>query len=300
MKGLRLAFPLAAAVGLAACGGAPTSPQPQGTPPVATAAAAHLYAGNWRIEFRVDECGARNCPSIRGNVLGVIVRLAATPQNGLEGVFSASTQTTTDVRGHVDEAGRMDVRGKTEGPFPGTPGSFDVELAALDASISEQGLSGTIAYSIRGEGFSSQVGGPITRAERLGALPGESFTGTWSGQAAVRSCTSAASPYCSPEDRHYMTDVRLELVDHGARVSGELRIGSRAIPLEGPTAGGSATLSGSFAPPSPGTMGTTVTSLSITRDKVGRLEGTLKYTTHVAGALHTTYDDVQLWSVIVR
>lgn len=295
MKGLRLAF-LLAAFGLAACGRAPTSPPSQGSPPVATASD---FAGTWEIEFQVEQCsGYRHCFSFIGGTRTVMVRVLRSG-DGYEGVFVIGSD-AIDVRGSASAAGELTLHGLIQTPFPNAYGSFDLELMDFRASMTPQGLSGTVAYRIRGMIDSGTVsngvlGGRIVRAQRKEA--GADFSGTWGGRMAVWSCASAGSSYCYPEERHYLHPLELQLTQSGTQASGTMKIRSKVIPVSGTVSGAALTLTGS----TPSSGGATIlTSFLAQRDKLGRLKGTFSYTTSAGAVLSTTYDHVELWSVVLR
>src|SRR5687768_9858209 len=188
MKIARLPAVLAFASAAIACSGGPTSPP---TPPVV--AAASSYGGTWALEMTITDCsGLRHCWTRLGKPLSGWVRLIESGAS-LDGVLSLGYG-TVDVTGHVAPDGQVALTGFTPPALADDPGGSELELRRFTANLSNGDGAGMIEFRQRGEFGAGLLNDYVIKATIIGvsriaeAPAGLSFTGTWTGRLAVRSC----------------------------------------------------------------------------------------------------------------
>jgi hypothetical protein len=205
----------------------------------------------------------------------------------------------------------IEVTGTTPAAFPGVVGSYAVEVMKLRARL-DSWAGGEIQYAMtgvpQGDFFGRHVvGGTIVGARRLAGatVPPQSFQGRWMGEVAIRACSYTGWIACTPHRASQMTFYDLTLTESGQRLSGTMRIGGTSIAVEGVANGDVLILTGkSEQIVSGGKSVYTLFDFSARRDKLGFLRGTLRYKdqylTDDGREYQTTYDEIELWSVLLR
>jgi hypothetical protein len=187
-----------------------------------------------------------------------------------------------DVTGAVDAGGTLVLTGIRRATVKYDP--------HVEVSLSLRHDAGTIAgdLQLNGPGISTTMpyygqwsrAGSIISATKVGEISDSlisDFTGTWDGNATVRSCSTAFSPTCNLALQSDVTSVELTLTRAAGGVTG-LLMDPREAPVEGPTAGATVQLAGVREQNQDSRLFKIITAVrpsSLTRDAVGRLRGTL-------------------------
>jgi hypothetical protein len=267
--------PVALIVALAAaCGGSPMAPLPGG-PPVPTSSS---FEGVWNLKYRTDVCeGDRNCFAMTGRTVDFSVRLMRAG-GAYVGVVMLSGS-NVDVTGVIDDGGSLVLTGLRRAAV-----QYD---AHVEARLALRQDAGTIAgdLELNGPGLSPPFyahwrrAGPIVSAARAGEINSSvsDFAGTWTGNATVRRCSSAAPQNCDSVPESDVRSFELTLTQSPGGVTG-LLMDPREAPVDGTVAGGTMLLSGVREQKSDSRLFNVVTTVrpsNLTRDAVGRLKGTL-------------------------
>lgn len=290
----------------AACGSPPTSP-----PPAAGTVSTASLSGDWAIDFIVDGCGGhRQCVHSLRQLRTVYLRLVD-EDSAIKGVFySNALRPTTEVQG-VKQGREIEVTGMTPAAFPGVAGSYAVEVMKLRARL-DSDAAGEIQYAMtgvpQGDFFGRHVvTGTIVGARRLAGATvwAQSFQGRWMGEVAIRACSYTGWVACTPHQVSQMTFYELTLTESDQRLSGTMRIGGTSIAVDGVANGDVLVLTGkSEQKVSGGKSVDTLLEFNARRDKLGFLRGTLRYKdqylTDDGREYQTTYDAIELWSVLLR
>jgi hypothetical protein len=171
---------------------------------------------------------------------------------------------------------------------PAIPEDHQIEVSELRLTHGETGLSGNFAYRLRSPVavewpfVELRQSGPIVSAIRIGDLsPADtSFTGTWTGHAVLRDCSSIDRYPCSPLELRETLSVRLIVSGTGGRVTGlfEKPVGAA---IEGTISGSTVLIQGvSHDVNDSRTLITRVRPSTLTRDALGRLRGSLSMEMH--------------------
>jgi hypothetical protein len=149
---------------LSACEGSPTTP---------AAEPAH-FDGVWQIEYRITSCsGWRHCVLRVGKTQTILLTLSQTGKNvagvitpivGVGGGFHV------DVNGTVNDAGEMTLAGSRQLSV-GWDYPLEFGLTQFEARQMRQGgMTGTFAYTERGEPQGDFFGNALTTAEIVNAV----------------------------------------------------------------------------------------------------------------------------------
>lgn len=271
---------VAVALILAACGGSPTMPAPGGSAPVLSLVAP--FEGVWTFKYRVDQCsGERHCFAVLGKTYDLSVRLVATA-TGYDGVVLLPGWANIDVTGTVDASGAVVLSGVRRRIYDNDY-EREVELTRLRLASDGVAVTGDVEYTSRGP-WNSEYG---TETRRTGAVVAgtrfadrtatslSDFTGIWSGRVATRDCSSVGWQGCYPLEARELWGFELTVTGAGGRVSGLFK-SPAAANVEGNVSGASMILQGTGDRSGSGHTGiTTIRPSTLTRDRVGRLKGSL-------------------------
>jgi hypothetical protein len=254
------------------CGRGPTTPD-GGAP------AASSFEGVWSLEYFVADCtGYRNCFAFLNTKRTVTLRLAPGGA-GFEGVVSIGLD-NVDVSGSV-AGSTLQLQGIRR---PAIATDVEIEVTKLDLTDAGLLVTGAFEYTARGASNPSfsgnaRMGGTITSAQLLAPSAATGWTGTWEGRVAVRDCSSIGWPDCYPHAQRDTYPFTLALAQQGSAVTGTLQVsGSTIVNVSGTASGNSVMLQGSGVEPNHAfDEVTTLRPSTLTRDKVGRLSGTIAF-----------------------
>lgn len=276
---MRRLAPIAVALAVAACGGSPTTPAPVGSAPILQLVAP--FEGVWNFKYRADQCeGERHCFAVLGQTYDFSVRLVGTA-SGYEGVVLLPGA-NVDVTGTIDASGALLLSGVRPRIYA-NDFEREVEVTRLRLASDGSAVTGDLEYKTRGEwngwfGTESRRNGPIVAATRLADSTSTSlddFNGIWSGRVATRDCSSVGWQGCFPLEARELWDFELTVTGTGSRVSGLFRRPTAAT-VEGNVSGASMILQGAGDSRGSGHTGvTTIRPSTLTRDRVGRMKGSL-------------------------
>lgn len=265
----------------AACGSGPAAPAPQG---FGLTHASAQYEGAWRIEYRVAECsGRRHCFALLGQTQLITANLVATGNSDFAGVVSIGNE-HVDVRGALATDGSLLLNGIRQALLPG---DYQTRIDRLELRVVNGVPAGSFDFTTTGPPDGafygpSRLAGAIVSAVRQPALPGAlatRFDGMWTGRLVIRDCTTVGWPNCYPHDADEVWPIELSLTQSEDRASGSLYIseGTRIL-VEGRVMGHVLELSGSTTKPNYAFDRVETLHPSIlTRDKLGRLAGTIAF-----------------------
>lgn len=271
---------LAAVVVLAGCGSAPTSPAPAPGPLVPAQAS---FEGVWALKYRTAECsGERHCAGLIGQTYDFSVRLirSGSAYDGV--VLLPGGSFHVDVTGTVDADGALVLSGVQRPPIPD---SYEAEVTRLRLPAAFGPVTGELDYVLRGGaapwiGGKARWAGPLVSATKIADIIPASvreFTGTWSGRAATRDCSSVGWQDCHPLEPRELWKFGLTLSDAGAQMTGLFETPRRAV-VEGTVSGSTITLQGLGEETNSSGLKAVITTVrpsALTRDAVGRLKGSL-------------------------
>lgn len=241
------------------------------------------FDGVWNLKYRATNCsGERHCPWVLGSTYDFSVRLVSSGAGYTGVVLLPSAGANVDVAGTVDPSGALVLTGIRRAPVVHR-NVRDVEVTRLSLTRAGGGVAGDFEYVTRGEwtgwyGVESRRTGPLVSAVRVSdsATPRD-FTGTWSGSVATRDCSAVGWQACYPLETGELWNFELTLAEAASRVTGLFTTPKDAA-VEGTVTGATVRLHGAGEDrTSSGLISviTTVRPSDLTRDKVGRLKGSM-------------------------
>lgn len=259
----------------ASCGPAPTGPG--GGEPAPSPAS---LEGVWQFDYLVTDCtGYRHCFAFLNTTRTVTLR-AARSGAGVDGVVTVGLVDNVDVSGSA-VGNTLHLRGIRR---PAIANDFEMEITKFDLTRDDGRLTGAFEYTVKGAPNSSffgasRLGGPITSARMIAPIAVAEWSNSWRGFIAVRDCSSIGWPDCYPHEPREIYPLTLTITQQGNAVAGTLQVsGSTNINVSGTISGNSVTLQGSGVEPNHAfDEVSTLRPSTLTRDKVGRLSGTIAF-----------------------